>query len=92
MAYCRWLEGDWYIFWHSSSAVKKQEELLAVWNVLDDTLPTFKYTEIKQFLKKPETMVGKIPEYTPMYENYLLDIFKNFIADVDEIYANKGKK
>ena len=31
MAYSRWSNSDWYIFWHTDSGKTKEEQVLAVW-------------------------------------------------------------
>jgi len=92
MAYRRWGSGDWYIFWHASTAIDKKDELLAVWHIGDGNYPKFTYREIKRFLKHPYEMEGKIAGYSRWCEPLLHESFRQFIENVDEHYKEKGKK
>ena len=47
MAYSRWSDSKWYTFWYSSKAIKKNEEVLAIYLVDFDTMFYFKYGELR---------------------------------------------
>ena len=84
MAYSRWLCSDWYIFWHSSDAKKKEDEILAVWYARMEDFPVYKYTEIKEMLEKDD--FSAIKGYTPKDHAFLREIFEAWISDVDKWY------
>ena len=84
MAYSRWLCSDWYIFWHTSDAKRKEDEMLAVWYAGIEDLPVYKYIEIKEMLKKDD--FSKIKGYTPKDHAFLREIFEEWIQDVDSWY------
>lgn len=45
MSYYRWSNSNWYIFWMSSQAERKEDELLAMWWNMEDQ-PTFTYEQL----------------------------------------------
>ena len=48
MAYLRWLGSNWYVFWHSSDAKSKDEEILAVWYAGSKVFPVVPFKELKK--------------------------------------------
>jgi hypothetical protein len=75
MAYSRWSNSDWYIFWHTSSGDTGEEQVLAVW-FYGGNQEYFTYKE----LIDPEF---DIKEYFPGVD--CLDVeecIKDFIDDV----------
>ena len=89
MAYSRWGYSDWYIFWHTSDAKKKEEEILAVWRADVEELPVYSYAVVKDMLAKDD--FSDVLGYTPADHEFLRYIFQQWIRDVDEAYA-KGEE
>lgn len=89
MAYLRWSYSNWYIFWAISGAKTKEEEVLAVWHVNDDTIPHFTYSELKGITlpKLKELLTLDIPDEE--YEEALKAI-KIWLKEVDEEYQKEG--
>ena len=70
MAYSRWSDSSWYIFWRASSNTRKEREELVVWHVEHAGEPgtTLTYKEVKKLLgTKGSTSLaeldGKLPGY-----------------------------
>ena len=69
MAYYRWSTSNWYIFWMSSQAERKEDELLAMgWNMEDQ--PTFTYEQLTNVVDLETTK-------SFLYQNFKSD-FKDF--------------
>ncbi len=52
MSYSRWSSSCWYIFWHTSSGVAREEQVLCVWHhsVPGGGTGPFSYAEIRSAL------------------------------------------
>ncbi len=87
MAYSRWSDSDWYIFWHLSKAKRKEDELLAVWHVRGEKLPTYTYSKIAEMLKNND--LSRIPGYKPEDHDFLVGIFKKWVAIIDRQYEQE---
>jgi len=52
MAYLRWGDSHWYIYWESTRASRKEDELLAIWHTYASYKELgeckFKYEELKR--------------------------------------------
>ena len=85
MSYSRWAENcDWYIFWHTSDAKTKDEELLSVWHCGRDELPNYSYLDIKEYLRSEN--FTSIPGYEEKDRSFLKDCFEKFVGEVDGDY------
>ena len=69
MSYYRWSNSDWYIFWMSSQAERKEDELLAMWWNMEDQ-PTFTYEQLTNVVDLETTK-------SFLYQNFKSD-FKDF--------------
>ncbi|RLJ01286.1 MAG: hypothetical protein DRP11_04640 [Candidatus Aenigmatarchaeota archaeon] len=89
MAYSRWSFSDWYVFWHTSNARRKEDELLAVWHVGvdEDSLPVYRYMDVVAMLTAND--LSRIPGYKPEDHDFLVGIFKKWVADVDKWYEQE---
>ena len=51
MAYSRWYNSDWYVFWHvkpqRNTTTNINDELLAIWHCDDTRAPVFSFKELK---------------------------------------------
>lgn len=90
MSYSRWGGSDWYIFWHTSDAKRKEDEILAVWHASVETLPVYSYTSIKDMLTKDD--FSEVLGYSPEDHNFLKRIFQRWIEDVDKAYRKGDEK
>lgn len=91
MSYSRWGGSEFYIFWHVSNARKKDDELLAIWHYNDESLPTFKYSELKDlgfkgFATKFSHLNCLVSELKFAYK-----ITREWIRDVDREYERLDK-
>jgi len=77
-------------FWHLSKAKRKEDELLAVWYVRAKKLPTYTYSEVMEMMRKDD--LSRIPGYKPEDHDFLVDIFKKWVAVVDEWYERRLKE
>jgi len=64
MAYSRWLNSKWYIFWHTSNAKTKEEEELALWYVKSSTEPVFTYEQLLN-VNTPQDLRNILGMYIP---------------------------
>lgn len=49
MSYSRWGDSSqWYIFWHADSDDTKKGQLLSIWYIGDNELPSYSYEELKR--------------------------------------------
>ena len=69
MSYYRWSNSNWYIFWMSSQAERKEDELLAMWWNMEDQ-PTFTYEQLTNVVDLETTK-------SFLYQNFKSD-FKDF--------------
>ena len=69
MSYYRWSNSNWYIFWMSSQAERKEDELLAMWWNMEDQ-PTFTYDQLTGVVDLETTK-------SFLYQNFKSD-FKDF--------------
>ena len=69
MSYYRWSNSNWYIFWMSSQAERKEDELLAMWWNMEDQ-PTFTYEQLTGVVDLETTK-------SFLYQNFKSD-FKDF--------------
>ena len=84
MSYSRWLNSDWYVFWHTSKAKRKEDELLAIWHVSDKNLPIFTYSELKN-VRNIEDLKNLLKLDIPdsEYEECLVYV-REWLKDVEE--------
>ena len=86
MSYSRWLDTDWYTYWQSSDAKRKEDELLSVWYSIED-YNTFTYIEIEEIVADRE-LFKKINGYNDEEDyEFLKGIFKQFLQDVRTEYS-----
>ena len=88
MAYSRFDKSDIYSFWVSGNSHKRNDQRLAVWFVprtdKDCEMPTMNeipFTTARKMLK--HKLFSDLKGHMPKYESELIDIFKQFIADVE---------
>jgi len=90
MAYVRWSpHSNWYIFWHTSDARRKEDELLAIWHVKDERAPLFTYRELEgiKTVEQLKDLLGlDIPDEE--YEEALKYI-EEWREDVEREYKKK---
>ena len=86
MAYKRWGYSNWYIFWHTSDARTKEEELLAIWHVADKNAPVFSYADLK-CIKTVDDLKALLNLNIPddEYQEALQEI-KFWLQDVERSY------
>ena len=91
MAYSRWSYSDIYSFWSSSSSgesKKKTEQSLAVWILPFEEDFCLKYTQVKNMIQTGE--MESIPNFQEKYREELMDIFAEFVIDVDKDVIQAG--
>ena len=89
VSYSRWTNSEFYTFWSSSKATKKENEQFCCMFCLD-TAPMFSYNEVKDMIKNPDLMRHKITDdLYPEHIEELLTYMGQFIADVDQHYFRK---
>ena len=94
MAYSRWLDSHWYIFWDATGGPSKNEQLLAIWA---QDKPSFNYQEVKSILKSRDASlilqrngvspVNPIPE-----EEWLFDCMERWVREMDRHFERKHSK
>ena len=89
VSYSRWINSDFYTFWASSHATKKENEQFCCMFSLDSS-PKFSYNEVKRMIEKPDLMKLMITDdLYPEHIEELLTYMGQFIADVDQHYFVK---
>ena len=88
MSYSRWICSDWYVFWHTSEAKRKEDELLALWHVSDERLPVFSYRDLRD-INTAEDLRRLLGLNIPVedYEECLRYV-KEWRQDVEKEYAS----
>ena len=85
MSYSRWLDSDWYTYWCTSDAKRKEDELLSIWYSIED-YNTFTYIEIEEMVGDRE-LFKKINGYNDGEDyEFLKGIFEQFLEDVQDDY------
>ena len=89
VSYSRWISSDFYTFWCSSKAKRREDEEFACYYSLDKC-PHFRYTEVQEMIETPELMRDKIVDDLNDNDIHeLLAYMGRFIADVDQHYNDK---
>ena len=78
MAYYRWSSSNWYIFWMSSEAERKEDELLALWYDME-TQPTFTYEQLIDVVDLETTQ-------SFLYQNFKSDFSQMERRDIHEAF------
>lgn len=78
MSYYRWSNSNWYIFWMSSQAERKEDELLALWWSMEHQ-PTFTYEQL-------ENVVDLETTKSFLYQNFKEDYSHFERRDFHEAY------
>ena len=96
MAYYRWSTSNWYIFWMSSQAERKEDELLAMWFNMD-VQPTFTYDQLISVVDLETTKSFLYrnfkEEFSDMGRRDIHEAFiaiREFIEDVNNGKSYKG--
>lgn len=94
MAYCRFSDSNWYIYWTSNHTINKNEELLAIYsrNAFSQGLESnqFKYLEVKELLENDNFILKLRVDHEDI--DLVRECLTDFIADVDDHYKNKYEK
>ena len=95
MAYARWSDGDWYVFWVSSDARNKNQEVLACWHVdqmnEDNKLMDFSYLDAKAFFENPDWSLYP-DSVTDEEKSLLLGYIQKWLKNVDKEWREKRMK
>ena len=78
MAYYRWSSSNWYIFWMSSEAERKEDELLVLWYDME-TQPTFTYEQLIDVVDLETTQ-------SFLYQNFKSDFSQMERRDIHEAF------
>jgi len=78
MAYYRWSSSNWYIFWMSSEAERKEDELLALWYDMENQ-PTFTYEQLVNVVDLETTE-------SFLYQNFKSDFSQMERRDIHEAF------
>ena len=80
MAYYRWVNSNWYCFWMSSEAKRKEDELLALWYNME-IQPTFTYEQLTDIVDLETTQSFLYQNFKSEYKDMeRRDIHEAFIA------------
>ena len=80
MAYYRWSSSNWYCFWMSSEATRKEDEILALWYCMD-VQPTFTYEQLLDVVDLETTQSFLYQNFKSEYKDMeRRDIHEAFIA------------
>ena len=80
MAYYRWSSSNWYCFWMSSEAKRKEDELLALWYNME-IQPTFTYEQLLDVVDLETTQSFLYQNFKSEYKDMeRRDIHEAFIA------------
>lgn len=90
MSYSRWINSQFYTYWCSSKVYDKHDELFAC-HVSLDGQHMFTYTECKEFIEEPFTLVSRIKDVSLTDDDVreLTGYMSEFISDVDLSYEKK---
>ena len=90
MSYSRWINSQFYTYWCSSKVYDKHDELFACHASLDGQ-HMFTYTECKEFIEEPFTLVSRIKDVSLTDDDVreLTGYMSEFISDVDLSYEKK---
>ena len=80
MSYYRWSNSNWYAFWMSSEADRKEDEQLALWYNME-TQPTFSYQDLEGIVDLETTKSFLYRNFKEEYSNFeRRDFHEAFIA------------
>ena len=79
MAYYRWSNSNWYIFWQSSDAGRKEDEQLALWYNMDSN-PTFTYGDLEGIVNLETTK-------SFLYRNFKEEYASLELRDFHEVFV-----
>lgn len=92
MAYARWSDSDWYIFWNANSPKDRDSQMLSVWWTIDK-MHTWTYAELREFdLYEDELLISSIRlTYECSVDDAIECIghMRDFLQDVDNEFCNQ---
>ena len=94
MAYSRWSDSVWYVYWRANPIFHKHQEVLACIhsdNADEDVgRYEFSYLDIENFIKKPNWDVWNF-EIANLEKEYLVEKMEEWIKDVDKKWIEKKR-
>ena len=69
MSYYRWSNSNWYAFWMSSDADRKEDEQLALWYSME-TQPTFSYQDLEGIVDLETTKSFLYRNFKSEFDNF----------------------
>ena len=89
MAYARYSRDcEWYIFWVTEVAKRREDERLAVWHVGLSTGHEFSYPAVRDMIGRSD--FSPIPGRKAHDDALLRLALSQFLADVDREWRNRG--
>ena len=92
MSYYRWSNSNWYAFWMSSDAERKEDEQLALWYSME-MQPTFSYQDLEGIVDLETTKSFLYRNFKSEFDNFERRDFQEAFIAIQEFRedVNNGK-